>query len=271
MPAINLDSSTVEVLKNLAEKDLEFHRGGEGCFHWSVSSAGHQIACACNAESLETVFDVLQQVFTAVKESGESSREETVERSNDCRPPTPANIRSQPLTYTPPSYKTPQRAQILPATLETLERMGFSLSDALDVLENPLEVVPSYQWRSIYRGEEFDVVYAEQQEIILAILSPSKNVESSAVPRLPGQKSDIRMSIPHAPEAMVQLLERRGFIVERGGKHWKISYPPVPGVFSSMPYTPSDFRWAANFVSEIKLKYGVNLQEQVQRPNDFTS
>lgn len=259
MPAIDFDSSTVEVLKNLAEKDLEFHRGGEGCFHWSVSSAGHQIACACNAESLETIFDVLQQVFAAVRESGESSREETVEASNDCRPPTPANIRSQPLTYTPPSYKTPQRAQILPAALETLERMGFSLSDALDVLEDPLEVVPSYQWRSIYRGEGFDVVYAEQQEIILAILAPGESSNNSGEPRLVGQKPDVRLPVPDTPEAMVKLLEDRGFVVERGGKHWKISYPPVPGVYSSMPYTPSDFRWARNLLSEIRAKYAVDV------------
>lgn len=240
---------------------MEFHRGGEGCSHWSVSAAGHQIACACNADSLETVFDALQQVCTAVKASRGSSTEEKVGESNDFKFPTPANIRSQPLTYTPPTYKeSGDESRILPEALEVLETMGFSLDDALEVIAHPLEVLPTHQWRSIYRGPHFEVVYSDSSHTILAVHLVSKSSNSSSLPRVTGKKSDRRVAIPNTPEAMMKLLKSRGFVVKHGGKHWKISYPPVPGVFASMPYTPSDHRWAKNLMTELRAKFGIDLR-----------
>lgn len=252
-----------EILRQLHDASIDFHSSPEtNCSHWSITADGKQIACACNGNDLKPLLQLLQRVAQAVA-TQETAVDSVPLKDFSFTPdvPTPANIKTQPLSYTPPVYKTPQRAQILPAALAVLEKMGFSLADAVAVIEDPLEVAPTYQWRSIYRGQHFDVVYSDQDEVIFSILAPSKRSGGSGMPRLAGQKSDVRLPVPSSPEAMAQLLKDRGFVLKHGGKHWKISYPPVPGVFASMPYTPSDYRWSKNLVAEIRSKFGVEIQK----------
>ncbi len=262
VPSFELDDSTAEILRQLHDASLEFQTPlGTNCSHWSIKAADKQIACSCNGDDLKPLLGLLQKVAQAVA-TQEVDVNQAHSRNLSCETgtPTPADITTQPLTYTPPVYKTSQRTQILPAALAVLEKVGFTLADAVAVIEDPLDVIPTYQWGSIYRGQHFEVVYSNQDEVIFSILAPSERSGDFGVPRLAGQKSDVRLPLPDSPEAMVKLLKDRGFVLEHGGKHWKISYPPVAGVFASMPYTPSDYRWAKNLMTELRAKFGIDLR-----------
>lgn len=268
MPTIQIDENTFETLKALASAGLTFNAAdAPGCSHWVVDSSHGQIACACDPGSLQGLIQALVEVATAAGESGVSlATQPGVEEfgSSSSTVPTPAQIRSQPLTYTPPAYLTnePEEAhpRITPAALKKLEDLGFIFEDVLGVLEDPLEVTPTHQWRSIYQGHQFNVVYSESTKTILAIQPPRQPRSTSGIPRVPGQKKDKRSPLPVDSESVVKVLKEKGFDVKHGGKHWKISHDSFPGVFASMPYSPSDFRWVLNFVSEIRAKFGVDLR-----------
>ena len=65
------------------------------------------------------------------------------------------------------------------------------------------------------------------------------------------------VSYDHLREA----LKDAGFEVTQGGKHAKIHHPEHPGVFVSMPLTPSDSRGSQNIVAEVRARFGIDLKK----------
>lgn len=280
MPSIEVSDQLYARLMALAEAGMRFEAPpSKGCTHWSIYTGEQQFACICQPERLRTIFSTVEQLSAALSDNHPASEvnADPAAQANEGqakpatpaapRPagkpiPTPAQVVSHPLTYTPPAFVKQPRTQFLPAAQGWLAESGLDEKHILDIISNPDEVVPAAEWRTIYRRDGLDVVFAEKDFLVLAVKPSSEaEAEGTGLQRLPGQKEKRRLPVPPDVDGMIALMESRGFEVEHGGKHWKVTHPDFEAV-ASMPHTPSDYRWAQNMVTEIRSKFGIDLREK---------
>lgn len=145
---------------------------------------------------------------------------------------------------------------------EEMHHLNLSAEEVNNIIINPEEIHPAYQWRTLYRANGIDVIFVADTNTVISIKkSAPENIQIATVqPRLTGQKTQLRENVPADVAQMKEKLLHHGFLLHHGGKHWKITHSKSPGVYASMPYTPSDGRWAMNLISEIRLKYGIDLR-----------
>ncbi|XKH58480.1 hypothetical protein LG293_17820 (plasmid) [Citricoccus nitrophenolicus] len=152
---------------------------------------------------------------------------------------------------------------ILPAAADYAVRLGADEQDLVDALSDPESRVPGFNGCTWHvRGHV--AVLVSPDHVAMSVRSPA------AVPG-PRQTAGTGKSLcptgnrrwnpPTEPAKMVDLLKEDGFTVERNGSgHYRVTHPRHRGKACVMPATPSDRRWARNFVSEIRRTFGLEIK-----------
>lgn len=261
VPSLEISQTLLEELQKLARQDIRFRAPEhQGCGHWELTSGESLLACACQTDTLPALLGLLADLVATVEVPEDDAEEAKASRS---AVPTPAQIMTKPLTYTPPKFLRKERIRFLAEAQEQMGERGLDEEQVQDILDAPDEILPGEKWRTIYRRDGIDVVYSEQDYLVLAVEPSSQQAVGGGQPRLPGQKAELRLPVPSSVDEMVALLRSRGFVVEHGGKHWKVSKPGHSAPYP-LPYTPSDFRWALNTIADIRAIFGVDLRERAE-------
>lgn len=237
---------------------LRYHSPASHHGHWSITDAtGAELACPHTPPDPELIKLILSHNPTPTPPPAPPVE---VPSQAATAAPTPAQM--------PPHTPTPASQPMLSATRATeewMERNYFSLARVREIIEDPTtETSPDLEHpdRTIYRGDGHQIVVATDHNVILGIF-PTMRFHNGANEhrRVTGTKHDHRLPLPTTTGEMLTLLRSRGFAVNSTGGHFEIWHPEHPGARTSMPSTPSDHRWAANLVAEIRGTYGVALRE----------
>lgn len=253
MPSLNIPQKLLDKINALTQQPIELHEAPTPeCTHWRLTQGQQQIACSCNPQSISALIDLINQLSQVASPSKSLA-------------PSPLNIPSRSKQESFPLSRQTNRSSGLTfssAAQEVMCKLNLLPEDVQDIIDNPEEIHPAYQWRTLYRAKNLDVIHAAETNTVISIKkSAPENIQhNSSQPRLTGQKTQFRESLPSDVSQMKDRLIHHGFLIHHGGKHWKITHSESPGVYASMPYTPSDNRWALNLVSEIRMKFGIDLR-----------
>lgn len=253
MPTVDIPQKFLDELNALTNQPLHLHEAPTPeCNHWSLTQGEQQIACSCNPTNLARMVELINQI------------------SQVANPPQVS--KPSPLSMPPRITQQPSTAPQIPhlttglsfssAAREAMQNLNLSPEQIATTLNDPDEIHPAYQWRTLYRANGVDIIHTADTNTVLSVKkSAAENIQTTtSQPRMAGQKAELRENAPSDVNQMKERLIRYGFLLHHGGKHWKITHSKFPGVYASMPYTPSDNRWTMNLISEIRHKYGIDLR-----------
>lgn len=152
---------------------------------------------------------------------------------------------------------------ILPAAANYALKLGADEHDLARAVEEPESRIPGFNGCTWHvRGSV--AVLVSPDHVAMSVRHPDTVPAPEEVPgtgRSLSQSGSRRWNPPTDPEKMAKLIREKGFIVERNGSgHYRVTHPHRHGKACVMPATPSDHRWAKNFVSEIRHAFGIEIK-----------
>lgn len=240
----------------------EHHHG-----HWSITdSAGRELACPHTPPTPELVELIL----------GLNPQPEPAPLPAHKPRPTPPSVAPCPSPAMMPPLDTDDAANALfaltptPAAWEWMKRNDVSTDRLREIIQDPATEVspaPGHPDRSIYRGGGYRIVVAPADKAVLGIY-PTTWLSNGAYEkqRHTGTKHDHRLPVPHTPTDMLKRLQSRGFTADNHRGHYEVRHPQHPAKRLTMPSTPSDNRWAENFVASVRSTFDVDLRAPDSTP-----
>lgn len=244
-------------------RPLHYNPPQEQGGHWSITDDSGRVMVSPHTPPVPELVALLTQGRPLTQGSPES-RTRTAEQAQSVPPatgPTPAVMPARsdapaPFAFTPST-----------TTWEWMERHSVPMDKVRSIIEDPYSShgpVENFPGRAVYVGQGYRVVVAEDDKVILGIypLMPLWN-GAWEKRKSSGTKHDDRAPLPTDVAEMVKLLEQHGFEVTAGSRsgHRYARHEALPGAQVTVPSTPSDWRWAANFIAEVRAVFGVDLRE----------
>jgi|GEM_PF-3609612 len=244
-------------------RPLHYNPPREQGGHWSITDDSGRVMVSPHTPPVPELLALLTQAAPAPQGSSDC-RTHAAEQARVVAPttgPTPAVMPSRAATPTPFAF-TPSAT-----TWEWMERHSVPMDKVRSIIEDPYTSygpVENFPGRAVYVGQGYRVVVAEDDKVILGIypLMPLWNGAWDKR-KTSGTKHDDRAPLPTDVAEMVELLEHHGFKITAGSRsgHRYARHEALPGAQVTMPSTPSDWRWAANFIAEVRAVFGVDLRE----------
>lgn len=245
-------------------RPLHYNPPQEQGGHWSITDDTGRVLASPQTPPVPELVALLTQ-GVPMPQGSAGSRVRPGEQARRGVPPvtgpTPAVMPSRTAAPAPFAF-TPSAT-----TWEWMERHSVPMDKVRSIIEDPYSSygpVENFPGRAVYVGQGYRVVVAEDDKVILGIypLMPLWN-GAWEKRKTSGTKHDDRAPLPTDVAEMVELLEQRGFEVTAGSRsgHRYARHEALPGAQVTVPSTPSDWRWAANFIAEVRAVFGVDLRE----------
>lgn len=239
-------------------RPLHYNPPREHCGHWSITDDTGRVLVSPHTPPVpELVALLTQDDPDDSARRGEQARRDVPQATG----PTPAVMPSRTAAPAPFAF-TPSAT-----TWEWMERHSVPMDKVRSIIEDPYTSygpVENFPGRAVYVGQGYRVVVAEDDKVILGIypLMPLWN-GAWEKRKTSGTKHDDRAPLPTDVAEMVELLEHHGFKITAGSRssHRYARHEALPGAQVTVPSTPSDWRWAANFIAEVRAVFGVDLRE----------
>lgn len=239
-------------------RPLHYNPPQEQGGHWSITDDSGRVMVSPHTPPVpELVALLTQDDPDSNARPGEQARRDVPPTTG----PTPAVMPSRTAAAAPFAF-TPSAT-----TWEWMERHSVPMDKVRSIIEDPYTSygpVENFPGRAVYVGQGYRVVVAEDDKVILGVypLMPLWN-GAWEKRKTSGTKHDDRAPLPTDVAEMVELLEQRGFKVTAGSRsgHRYARHEALPGAQVTVPSTPSDWRWAANFIAEVRAVFGVDLRE----------
>lgn len=153
------------------------------------------------------------------------------------------------------------RVEILDGARQWAQRNQITLEQITQALDDPSRTVSGFNdctWK--VRGEA--AVLQAPDRTVLAV---RRSDETLPGPCSSGRSTTISggggWTPPEEPAEMAELLREHGFrILVLGSGHYSAEHPDHPGQALTYPATPSDHRWAKNFISQVRRATGIQLR-----------
>lgn len=239
-------------------RPLHYNPPREQCGHWSITDDTGRVLVSPHTPPVPELVALLTQDDP---DSNARPGEQTQRGVPPVTGPTPAVMPSRGTTPAPFAF-TPSAT-----TWGWMERHSVPMDKVRSIIEDPYTSygpVENFPGRAVYVGQGYRVVVAEDDKVILGIypLMPLWNGAWDKR-KTSGTKHDDRAPLPTDVAEMVELLEHHGFKITAGSRsgHRYARHEALPGAQVTVPSTPSDWRWAANFIAEVRAVFGVDLRE----------
>lgn len=263
----------------------------DGCDHWEImDQEGNTLACPHTPPTKEFI-QLLTEATSEIP--AQDTQEESLGdeknldglHSEEDGPsyPTPASIKTKPLTYQPPQLHPADDASLVfyDGAADWFEAQGIPLSLAEEVFYEPDFIGRDWYDNTIYikenavEGKHLGVCirYGTRNYVNAGSLMSHRELNNLKKAQFVDPSKDLqtakgngtpRLATPQNVEDMIARMKSKGLEVQqRKGGHYVAFIPGQPrGAGVTFSATPSDPRWAANCVSAVRNILEVDLRAE---------